>query len=288
MTPGARQRLGIAFALIAAAGYAINAVAAQIAAQAGLSGPLMVLWRVLLMLPIVLAALALTRGSLAVPAAERPALIVFGLASSVVGLSYLSAVSLLPVSVAAVVFYLFPVLIVLAEPVVEGHRFGWRAPLIALVAFAGIALVVGPRLEGLSGTGLMLALMAALGATVQFFAATRMPGTGTAAKLFWTHLIVLPGALATLSLIGGLLPPQAALLAPWAVAITVGSYLGAIALQVMALERAPAGLTGLAFTAEPLFAVALGVILLGESISTVQGIGALLVIGAIIAVTRGS
>jgi drug/metabolite transporter (DMT)-like permease len=39
-----------------------------------------------------------------------------------IGTAYLSSVAFIPVTVAVVVFYTFPVLIVLASPLVEGTR----------------------------------------------------------------------------------------------------------------------------------------------------------------------
>jgi hypothetical protein len=66
-----------------------------------------------------------------------------------------------PNMTAAVIFYVFPILIVLAEPFVEKTRFGLMRLLIVLLAFAGVALVVGPRLDSLDPRGLALSLLAA-------------------------------------------------------------------------------------------------------------------------------
>ncbi len=50
---------GVAAALVSAANYGLNAVTAQMAAQVGIGGALMVFYRVFLMLACVLAAMAL-------------------------------------------------------------------------------------------------------------------------------------------------------------------------------------------------------------------------------------
>ena len=69
-------------------------------------------------------------------------------------------------------FYTFPVLIVLAEPLVTPARFSLDRLVVALVAFCGVAMVVGPDLHGLDRRGLALALAASVFAATQFFAAS--------------------------------------------------------------------------------------------------------------------
>lgn len=274
--------VGTAFAVTAAAGYGLNAVTAQLAAQAGVSGAVVVFYRVFLMLACVLALAVLFRPSFAVARGEWGPIVVFGLTSSVVGTAYLSSVAYLPVSVAAVVFYLFPILIVLLEPFVERTRLGITQVLVAVMAFAGVALVVGPQFSGLSATGLILALVAAIGAAIQFFAAARMRATGMIAKLFWGHLLVLPGVMTALWWTDGFQPPSLLLVAPIAVTVTLVAYLGSIALQLMALGRIPAAAAGLAFCSEPIFAALFAALILGERLGAIQYAGGAFVILAIV------
>ena len=117
----------------------LNIVTAQIASGVGISGALMVFYRVFVMLACIAAVLLVMRQSLRVHQGERGALLVFGLSSSVIGTAYLSSVAFLPVSVAAVIFYLFPIFIVLAEPLVERTKMQSTRLGIALLAFAGTA-----------------------------------------------------------------------------------------------------------------------------------------------------
>jgi drug/metabolite transporter (DMT)-like permease len=289
MSPNAGQppaqawRLGVGFALVSAAGYGLNAVTAQIAASVGLNGALMVFYRTLLMLAGVAAAVLIWRARLGVAQAEWPPLIVFSLTSSVIGTAYLSSVAFLPVSVAVVIFYLFPVLIVLAEPFVERRRPSALQLGVVALAFAGVALAVGPSAASLDPRGVALALLAAVGAAAQFFAAARMPQTGAAAKLFWSHLIVLPIVALTLAVVGGFKAPNAFAAAPVAVAVTIGAYLSSFALQLLALARVSAAAGGLAFCAEPIFATVFAALILGERLGPLQYAGGALVLAAIMA-----
>jgi len=277
----AARRQGMMLALGSAAAFGTNIVSAQIAGQAGLSGPLLVFYRVFIMLALVVIAALLWRASLAVPRQERRALIGFGLSSALVGSAYLSSVAFLPVSVAAVVFYTFPVLIVLAEPVLTSARFSLDRLLVALAAFTGVAMVVGPDFHGLDPRGLILALAASVFAAAQFFTGSASRGTPVLPKLLWSHLIVLPVTAVILGITGGFLPPGALALAPWAVAITLGGYLVGFLFQVLALMRIAPGAAGLAFCAEPVFAVALAALFLGERLGGLQYAGGALVVAAI-------
>lgn len=274
--------MGIGLALGSAAAFGTNIVSAQLAAQAGLSGPLLVFYRVFIMLALVFGAALIWRSALSVPARQRPALICFGLSSALVGSAYLSSVAFLPVTVAAVVFYTFPVLIVLAEPLVTSARFSPDRLMVALIAFLGVAMVVGPDLEGLDPRGLALAMAASVMAAAQFFAASASNDTPLIPKLFWSHLLILPVTAVILMITEGFLAPNALLLAPAAVSVTIGGYLIGFLLQVLALMRVAPGAAGLAFCAEPVFAVVIAAWLLGERVGALQYAGGALVIAAII------
>jgi drug/metabolite transporter (DMT)-like permease len=244
---------------------------------------LLVAYRVLLLLFLTMAVALATGDKLGVVREERRPLLLFGLSSAFVGSAYLSSVAFVPVTVAAVVFYTFPILIVLAEPFVTGHRLGLGRKMVALAAFAGVVLVIGPDIGQLDPRGLGLAAIASAGAALQFFSANNMPKTPLSAKLVWSQVIILPVTLLILGLTGGFQPPSAFMAAPAAVAITLIGFLIGFVLQMLALVRITPGSAGIAFCAEPLFAAAVAAIILGEKISLLQYAGAMVVIGAIIA-----
>ena len=275
------ERQGLILALVSAAAFGTNIVSAQIAGQAGLSGPLLVFYRVLLMLALAGGAAFVWRASLALKRSERQPVLLFGLATALVGIAYLSSVAFVPVSVAAVVFYTFPVLIVLAEPIFTPAPFRADRLAVALAAFLGIALVVGPDRHGLDPRGLALAMLASVSAAAQFFAAARCKETPTLPKLFWSHVVILPVATLVLLVTGGFLPPQTFLLAPIAVAITYGGYIVGFLFQILALARVSLGPAGLAFCAEPVFAVLIAAFVLAERLGSLQYAGCALVIAAI-------
>ncbi len=273
---------GLLLAFASAAAFGTNIVSAQIAGAAGLGGPLLVFYRVLIMLVLVGAAALLARASLGLLRGQRLPVLRFGIATALVGTAYLSSVSFVPVSVAAVIFYTYPVLIVLLEPLLTRAPFRADRLVVAIVAFIGIALVVGPDLHGLDPRGLALAGLASLAAAAQFFAAASCASIATMPKLFWSHVVILPVTLLILALTGGFLPPQAFLLAPIALAVTYGGYLVGFVLQILALARIAPGPAGLAYCAEPIIAVAIAAVVLSERLGSLQYAGGALVIAALV------
>lgn len=274
---------GFLLALAGAAAYGFNITFARIAAFEGVQGPLMVVFRVVVMLALAVGMALVLRGGLSVATRDRPALGVLGVASAGVGICYLSSVAFIPVTVAAVVFYTYPVLIVLLSPFVEGKRLSPPLLGVAALAFVGIVLVLGPAFDSLDPRGLALAFGASLSAVAQFFAATRCAGVGAAPKVFWVHVICLPAALAAALATGGLRGPEALLAAPWAVALTIGGFVLGFVFQMAALGRVSAVAGGLAFCLEPVVAALTSALVLGERLAPVQYAGGALVIGAIMA-----
>jgi len=283
MTRSSSPANGLLFALASASLYGFNIVYARIASFAGASGSAIVVYRVFLMLVLVGIVAAVTRSSLKAAREERGTLLLLGVSTAFVGLCYLSSVAFIPVTVAAVVFYTFPILIVLASPFVEGTRL--TPALLGVVALAtlGVALVVGPAFGALDWRGLALAFAASIATAIQFFAAARCRRTGVIAKTFWIHLLVLPTA-ALISLAAGqLAPPSALALAPFAVAMTIGGYIIGFVLPFMALGRITAVADGIVYCAEPVVAALSSALILNETLAPLQVAGGALVLAAIVA-----
>jgi len=274
---------GLLLAIGAASCYGFNIVFARMASFAGASGPAIVVYRVFLMLALVAAVAVIARRSLAMAREERGTLLLLGIASAVQGICYLSSVAYIPVTVAAVVFYTYPVIIVLASPFVE--RTPLTPALVGVVAVAtlGVCLVVGPAFSDLDWRGLALAFAASIATAIQFFAAARCPRTGVVAKVFWVQLIILPTAVLISLATGQLAPPSTLTVAAFAVAMTIGGYVAGFVLQFLALGRISAVAAGIVFCIEPVVASLSSAVILEESLSPLQVAGGTLVLTAIIA-----
>jgi drug/metabolite transporter (DMT)-like permease len=274
---------GLVTALAGATFFGLNIVSARLASDAGIQGPSLITYRVLVMLVLAILFVVVARQSLRVPRQERGVLAGLSLASALVGLCYLSSVAFIPVTVAAVIFYTFPICIVLVSPFVDRVRPSLALLGIVLLAFAGVVLVVGPGFGDLDPRGLVLAAGASLSATAQFFTGSRCLRTPVAAKLFWIHLLILPVGIAAAALTGGVATPAQVATAPFAVGFTIAGFVFGFVLQLIALARIPAVVAGLAFCLEPVMAAVASATFLGERLAWVQYVGGGLVIMAIIA-----
>jgi drug/metabolite transporter (DMT)-like permease len=270
---------GIGAALLGAIAYGANIPAARVAGQLGVDGATqMALRNVVLVGGILLVTLLLGR-SLAVSAQNRPRLIAMGLAAGCTAMGYLSALSFVPVAVAVTLFYLFPLWLILAEPIVFRRRLAPRRLAAFAVAFLGIVLCVGPALGALDWRGVALAVVAGFGSAAMFLLQSGLR-EDRVAIIAWTQTIALLVAIPVVAVIG--LAPLASIeAAALPVAFSaIGFYLGFL-LQVVAVSLIAPALAGLLFLVEPIVAILIAALVLGEALSVTQIAGITLVLGAL-------
>ncbi|MET0606271.1 MAG: DMT family transporter [Beijerinckiaceae bacterium] len=278
-SPGSRA--GLVAALISAVAFGVNIVGAKLTAGAGISAPLLVFYRTLVMLLLVGAALLLFQRKPTISRNAWIATATLGATSAAMGLAYLSSVAFIPVTVAAVIFYTYPILIVLVSPWATGVPLRPQHLLIALVAFIGVSLVVGPGLGALDWRGLALALAASVMTTSQFLVANRVAKESTLAKLFWVQLIVAGVSAIAASSFGALAGPASLAAEPVGVAITLVGYVIGSAGLIYALSRLSAVIAGLVFCLEPVVSAIASALILDETMNAVQYAGGALVLIAV-------
>jgi len=278
-----RSGAGLAFALIGAFFYGFNITFAKIAAELGVGGPMIVAERVLVMIAIGLIVGRLTRASFFVPRNERIPLFALGLGSTGVSICYLSSVAFIPITIAAVIFYTFPILIVVLSPFIDRKPLTLAMMAIVVAAFIGVVLVLGTTDSDLDPRGLLLAAGASISAAIQFFAGTRCRQTGTAAKVVFSQVIVLPSTLVTVYFTGAMLTADSQMIALVPIWLTIGGFVFGFGFQILALTRISASVAGLAFCLEPVVAAITSALVLGERLAPIQYLGGMIVIAAIIA-----
>lgn len=273
------HRLGLMWAFGGAVLFGIQVPFVKIAADAGLSPAANIFVRAILVLSVALLVAVFLRQSLRVPQALQRPLLFYGLASAVVGLSYLSSLVFIPVSLATVIFYTFPLWVLIGHSMLSRQGLGWVTLGLFALVFCGLVLAVGPSLEALDWRGLALAGVASLGATAQFLIAPRfardLPQTTI---LFWVHVILLLPALVVASFLASRSGLPAILDVFWPMLISALTYLCGMFLQFLAFQRASASSVGLVFSVEPLVSIALAVLLFAEVLSPLQYLGCGLVL----------
>ena len=195
----------------------------------------------------------------------------------------LKAISLLPVSIAILAYFAYPVLTGLAGAITGIDRLGWPALLTALTAFLGLILMLGAEYDHLSAAGMAWALGAA-GFRVVSLLMTRVYLNGADARLTTWYSMVPSTVLFLLAsaVIGEWHTPQT--LAGWAafVATSAGSTLSTL-LIYMSTNRVGPFRTAFLMNLEPLVTTILSLLLLGESLTPVQTLGAAVMLASLCA-----
>ncbi|MBN9064700.1 MAG: hypothetical protein BGP06_20425 [Rhizobiales bacterium 65-9] len=283
MTESSASRVGLAAALAATFFFGVNTIAAKLAADAGAPGAFVVLCRTFALFVLLALVLPVLRWSVAIAPPSRPAMAAMMATSAGMGICYMSSVTYIPVTVAAVIFYTYPALIVLGGPLVTGRPLERRELVVSFVAFAGIVLVVGPTFGSLDPRGLAFALSASAFTAAQFFAAGRIAHESVVAKLFWVQVGVLPVAAIVAYASLDLSPATVLAAAPGAMTMTIGCYVAGSIGMLIALSRLRPAAAALVFCLEPVISAAASAAWLGERMTAVQYAGGALVIAAVAA-----
>ncbi len=265
--------LGSSLALIAAVLYGGNVPAARAASLAGMRGADLIFYRGLLLIVLILLLAPLFRLRLKLAAPERKPMLLLALGAAFTAVFYLTAIDTLPVPTAVVIFYTFPLIVMLATPFVEGRRLSLRLIALFLVAFLGLVIALGPALGTLHGRGVVYALLAALTNTGLFFVVRRAAGCPLR-SMFYTQITALPIAFALVLVQHGALAPAATFwLAPWAILATILGYAVGFFFQMQAAQRLQPARMGLLFLAEPATSILVAAVFLGEILAPLQMLG---------------
>jgi len=217
------------------------------------------------------------------PPRQRLIALGLGLLFAMVMLGLLASVSLLPVSIAILAYFIYPLLTGIGAALTGVERLGWRALLTAATAFAGLSLMLGVNLSALAPLGLACAFGAAL-CRVGSLLATRAWLAGTDARLT-TWYSMLPSTALFMALwmgFGAWNPPQTAL--GW-FAFTVVAACSTLSTLLIYMSTNTVGpfRTALAMNLEPLVTAIASVWLLDEVLTPIQLLGAGVMIASLCA-----
>jgi len=279
--------LGLLCALLSASLYTIATLSAALAYDAG-SNPATVIWIRFLFssLTLFLVAAALRRR---LRPARQDWLPLLGVTLGAFGTTngYLTSVAFIPVSLAVLIFYTFPLLVGLAEPLIQRRPIGLRMLLCSLVAFCGLALALGPNFDSLDWRGILLAVLASVSALIGFLATGRLSaqadsiGTSalTLAFCFLGMCLVLPLTSSFSTPVGSV---------GWlGLAAAAVLFMVAYFLQLLSLRLAPAGPVALVFNVEPALTVVLAWVILSATLDLIQALGVVLVVAALVGAALG-
>ncbi len=215
------------------------------------------------------------------PPRQRVIAIILGLLFAAVMFGLLLSVSLLPVSIAILAYFIYPLLTGVAAALTGVERLGWKAILTAMAAFGGLALMLGVDIGKLSLLGLACAFSAAICRVISLLA-TRAYLAGTDARVTTWYSLLPSGMLFLVaSLFFGVWHlPQSYVGWLAFLGISFGSTLSTLLIYVSTNTVGPFR-TAFVMNLEPLVTALLSMWLLGEVMSPVQMLGAGIMITAL-------
>jgi drug/metabolite transporter (DMT)-like permease len=193
------------------------------------------------------------------------------------------AIEAIDVPTAILSYFIYPLLTGLVASLVGLERLSWRGGLCAVVAFFGLAVMIGAHPAGLAFTGVAFALGAACCRTA-ILVLTRAFLAGADARLSTWYMLVSSTLLFVALSLGTLNwhPPQTATGWISIVGMSVAITLGFLFIFVSTM-RVGAFRTALIMNLEPLVATVLSALMLGEVITPLQGLGSGIMLAALVA-----
>jgi drug/metabolite transporter (DMT)-like permease len=250
----------------------------------------LVWWRMLVVVAVLLAWPPLWRELRAVPARTLAAFAGIGVVVALHWLTFYGAIKLANASVAATTMAVAPLFLALIEPRIARRPFDARELVVGLVALPGVVLVVGGTPAGMQ-LGLAVGVVSAF--LVAVFGALNKRYVERASPLLVTGVELGAGTafLTVVALAWDGQGPWLAVPGPrdaWLLlALSLGCTLLPFALALRALRHTSAFMAQLAVSLEPVYAIVLAILLLGEQRELTPWfyLGVAVILGAVFAHT---
>ncbi|MBT5413224.1 MAG: DMT family transporter [Rhodospirillaceae bacterium] len=277
------QWLGIVLVLIGAAAYGILVVAAKLNYEHG-SDPVTVLFvRAIGFFVLLLIFRRATGRPIALPPTVRYLCLGLGVFLAFQTWCNYAAITFIPVSLAILLLYTYPIFVALATRLIERERLGPIKAGAVLAAFAGLALSLQVHPGVLDPRGLGLGLMAGLGLAITVMVSSRILRRADSARMT-LHFTASTSAcyLAVLVLTDGWAWPVDQV--GWLLLLSMPLVYIVAMLCFFSAVTIIGPLKAATFNnLEPVTTILLAAILLGEALGPWQYVGAALVIGALFA-----
>ncbi|MGH6953958.1 MAG: DMT family transporter, partial [Alphaproteobacteria bacterium] len=217
----------------------------------------------------------------------RPVLLgvyALGLVMAINSYGILASLAYVPISLAIVTHYTYPMIVAALAAVMGRERLTPVRAAALCAAFAGVALVLQVPGGSLDWRGVGLAFMAALGLTAVFLGSARLMVTHDS-RVVTLHLMnsLTLAFLAAVTATGGPAWPrsEAGMLALVGVAVT---FSGSMVCLFGAIRLIGPVRTAMLDSSSPVLTILFAMLIHAERLTAVQGLGALLVVLAIVAV----
>jgi len=284
MTPSpssSRLVTGVLMALASSASFALNLTAARLTYDDGADPFTVSLARTGFFALALLVALAVMGRRLGVPKGQWGARIAIGVMMVVQLLTVLAAIEFIPLGVAILIYYTYPFMISGIVAVIEHRRPPVRRLAAMLAAMAGLAFVLGVDAGSLDWRGIACAFVSAVSfAFIIVLSGRSMAGQDSTVLAF--HVMgVAALILAAIAAAGQPLAWPRSTTGWTMLSISALCFLSATVFLFGGIARIGPVRASLIDYGSPIWAIAFGILLLGEHMAALQWAGASVVIGAI-------
>ncbi len=283
MTPAPRLWVGSGLALISAASFALNVACGPLIYADGGNIHAVNYVRPISFFACIAVWLLIAQRSMRLPRLQLAGAAVLGLILVFEFYVVFSAVQYVPVGLAILVMYTYPIIVTLLDGLLGRSRLSSWLLLALLVTFAGLALALGTPETALDWRGIALAGLAASGMCALVMISERTTA-GHDSKVVMFYLTAVASAVMLALFLAG---PEAV----WpktgagftALAVTTSAYIIATFLLFTSIDMiGPVRFSAIDNTA-PVWAAMFGIALLGETLTPPQWLGIALVISGVVA-----
>jgi len=193
------------------------------------------------------------------------------------------AVESIEVPAAILTYFVYPLLTGLAAAATGLEKLSWRGAIAAVVAFLGLALMIGAHPQGLAVAGILAALAAACCRVVLLLTTRAMLQNADARMITWYSMVSSTALFVVIALAARNWQPPATV-AGWIAMVALGiAVTGGILGVFASTARIGPFRTALFMNLEPLLATIGSALFLHEIITPLQALGGAAMIAALVA-----
>ncbi len=283
-SPAAPSRLfDLGPGLVAATSFAISDVFSKIAMKAGCDVLTLSTFRSAFSFVVLIFWLRLFPPPTALTARQRNISLAVGVLFAAIVFTLFKSIELLEVPIAVLTYFVYPLLTGIVGALLGLDKVSWRGAVAAIVAFVGLALMIGAHPGGIATAGIAIAIGGACCRTAVLLITRGALQNAHALLITWYAIQSSTAIFVVISLVTwNWNPPQTGY--GWAALLIVSV---AVTIAVLTLFQSTHRIgpfrSALIMNLEPLLATILSAPLLGEVITLLQGLGAAIMLLAIVA-----
>ena len=282
LSPRARDAVGIALVLLSTVAVGIAPSLSKLALDSGSNTLTVIALRSLFLIVAVALVMKVIGASFAVDRSVLRICLGTGVVFALMSYGFLGSVEFIPVGLAMLIFFLHPMLVAIAEPLLRGRRPTRQHIVWGLVILCGLGLTLGVDAGGLDWRGIALGLVGAVACAAMIIGnATAMRRAGSVLVNFYM-VATSTAILGTLLLVTGTTAlPETGI--GWVGIIGTGAgFTVGLLCFFAAMSFIGAVRTTMISNIEPVLGILFAMAIFGDRLGAVQWLGVALVVGGLV------